>query len=160
MSAEDRRRRAPSTAETPHSKVKRRKMEKYTLIPIAYVRSSLRSCDEAPHQGRDSSVEAVIEIEPAFREALDGVAGHDRLQLICWLHLAERNILKIHPRHDPSNPMKGVFATRSPSRPNPLACYTVELIEWGSSFLRVRGIDAIDGTPVVDIKPHVHRLDD
>jgi L-fuculose-phosphate aldolase len=132
----------------------------YSLVPVGYVRSPFKEPEEAPRQGRDAGTEVVIEVEPAFVEALAGIEESARLQITCWLHLAARDRLRVHPRGDPETPLKGVFATRSPLRPNPIAVYTADLIEVRGNTLRVRGIDAVDGTPVVDIKPHARRLDD
>lgn len=130
------------------------------LLPIGYVRSKVKNRIMAPRQGRETGLEAVVEVLPEFSEALDGVADREMLQIICWFHEAERDILRVRPRRDPSLGLRGVFATRSPVRPNPLAVYAVQLLAVEGLVLRVKGLDAIDGTPVVDIRPHIHRLDD
>lgn len=135
-------------------------MDEFRVVPVGYVRSRIKNRDEAPRQGRDASIEARIEILPRYSEALRGMGELSQLILICWLHQADRSILVVHPRGDKSVPLTGVFGTRSPVRPNPLAVYTVELLNVEGNTLTVRGIDAIDGTPVLDVKPHVHRLDD
>ncbi len=134
--------------------------QRYWLTPIGHVRSSLRTREEAPRQGRDTNQEAWLDIRPAYRDALLGLASWPAIQVICWLHQADRDMLQVHPGRDPGAPLTGVFATRSPNRPNPLAVYTVVLREQSGLSLRVAGIDALDGTPVVDLRPHVHRLDD
>lgn len=134
--------------------------DEYQIVPVGYVRSRIKSRDQAPRQGRDSSVEARIEILPRFGDALRGAGESTRLMVICWLHQADRDTLLVHPRGDKSLPLTGVFGTRSPARPNPLAVYTVDLLAFEGNILMVGGIDAIDGTPVLDVKPHVHRLDD
>lgn len=134
--------------------------ELYSLVPVGRVRSTFVTTGEAPHQGRDEAAEAVIEVEPRYREALEGIERWERLQIVCWLHRADRTALRVHPRSNPDNPLTGVFSTRSPLRPNPLALYTADLLEVRGTALRVRGVDAIDGTPVVDIRPHIPRLDD
>jgi L-fuculose-phosphate aldolase len=105
-------------------------------------------------------LEADIEVGERYAAALDGIEERKRLLVICWLHLAGRDRLTIHPRGDVTQPEKGVFATRSPVRPNPVAVYTVELLGVEGRRLRVRGLDAVDGTPVIDIRPHISRLDD
>ena len=130
------------------------------LIPVGQVRSPFRSTAEAPRQGRESGSEAVIEVNPEFREGLKGIERWEHLLVICWLHQADRETLKVHPRGDAASTKAGVFATRSPARPNPVAVYTVELLEVRPDSLLVRGIDALDGTPVVDLRPHIPRLDD
>lgn len=131
-----------------------------TLLPVGRVVSSIRKPRDAPHQGRDVSAEVSIVVKPEYREALVGIEECRRLVILCWLHLADRKRLMVHPRGNPDNPLRGVFSTRSPLRPNPLAVYTAELLEVEGLTLRVRGVDAVDGTPVVDIRPHVPRLDD
>jgi tRNA-Thr(GGU) m(6)t(6)A37 methyltransferase TsaA len=132
------------------------------LRPVGVVHSALRDPAEAPRQGREAGIEAEIEVFPAFLPALQGIAERDRLLVVCWLHRARRDLLQVAARggEGPERPERGVFATRSPNRPNPLAVYPVELLEVRGSRLRVRGIDALDGTPVVDLKPYVERLDD
>jgi len=135
-------------------------MDSIKAAPIGYVRSHLIDRSQAPRQGRDAAVEAWIEILPAYREALQGIDRWPQLLIVCWMHLAKRDTRTVHPRGDPRAPLTGVFATRSPARPNPLAVYTVELLSCDGGKLHVRGIDAVEGTPVLDIKPHVHRLDD
>jgi len=129
-------------------------------VTIGYVCSTVKDRGHAPRQGRDTGFEVVLEILPEYAAAAEGVEGWDIIQVICWMHLASRDVLQVHPKGNPSSPLTGVFATRSPARPNPLAVYTAELISVENLRLKVRGIDAIDGTPVLDIKPHVHRLDD
>lgn len=132
----------------------------YHLVPIGYVRSTIANRDLAPRQGRDAGLEGRIELLPEYRDALKGLERWPQIQVVCWMHLARRELLQVLPRGDPSLPLTGVFATRSPARPNPLAVYTVDLLEMSGTTLTVRGIDAVDGTPVVDIRPHIHRLDD
>ena len=135
-------------------------MNKFHVFPVGYIRSGITSREEAPRQGRDSSVEARIEVLPQYVDAVDGITQWSRLLVTCWLHLADRDTLAVHPRGDTSAPLTGVFAARSPARPNPVAVYTVDLLSVEGNVLNVRGIDAVDGTPVLDIKPHIHRLDD
>ncbi|TNF49001.1 tRNA (N6-threonylcarbamoyladenosine(37)-N6)-methyltransferase TrmO [bacterium] len=128
--------------------------------PIGYIRSPVRDRLNAPRQGRDSGYEVMVEILPEYSAATEGIERWDTIQVICWMHLASRDVLQVHPKGNPSLPLTGVFATRSPARPNPLAVYTAELIGVENLTLKVSGIDAVNGTPVMDIKPHVHRLDD
>jgi len=124
----------------------------YTLRPIGFLRSTLRSLDDAPKQGSEGAPDAWIEIEPAVAQGLRGVAAGDELIVITWLHRADRDVLEVHPRGDPSVPLAGVFATRSPHRPNPLGLHRATVREIAGNRLRVGPIEAIDGTPVVDIK--------
>lgn len=103
---------------------------------------------------------ARIEILPSYRDAMEGIGQWSKLLVVCWMHLADRETLTVHPRGDIKAPITGVFGTRSPARPNPLAVYTVDLLAVNGEVLEVMGMDAVDGTPVLDIKPHIHRLDD
>jgi tRNA-Thr(GGU) m(6)t(6)A37 methyltransferase TsaA len=132
----------------------------YRLTPIGRIRSSVVDVAGSPRQGRDAGLEAWIEVLPGYADALDGLAGRRQILVICWLHLAPRDVLRGRPQGDPDRPLTGVFATCSSARPNPIAVYTVDLLKIRGTELHVRGIDAVDGTPVVDIKPHIERLDD
>jgi tRNA-Thr(GGU) m(6)t(6)A37 methyltransferase TsaA len=122
------------------------------LQPVGSIRSTLRSPDEAPRQGNEGAPDAWLEIDPRFARALSGIAAGDHLIVVTWLHQADRNLLEVHPRGDISNPLTGVFATRSPHRPNPLGLHRVTVREIDGTRLRVGPIEAIDGTPVVDMK--------
>jgi tRNA-Thr(GGU) m(6)t(6)A37 methyltransferase TsaA len=124
----------------------------YTLRPIGHLRSALRDVESAPRQGNEGGPDAWLEIEPALSTALRGIAAGDELIVITWLHRAKREVLEVHPRGDPAVPLAGVFATRSPHRPNPLGLHRVTVREIAGSRLRVGPIEAIDGTPVVDVK--------
>jgi tRNA-Thr(GGU) m(6)t(6)A37 methyltransferase TsaA len=124
----------------------------YSLGPIGVLRSTLRDLAEAPRQGFEGAPDAWLEIDPAFAPALRGVAEGDELVVVTWLHRADRDVLEVHPRGDPSVPLAGVFATRSPHRPNPLGLHRVTVKELAGTRLRVGPIEAIDGTPVVDVK--------
>lgn len=96
--------------------------------------------------------DAWIDIDPAYAPALHGIAVGDRLVLITWLHEAARDVLQVHPRGDRDRPMSGVFRTRSPARPNPLGLHTVQVLRVAGNRLEVGPLEAIDGTPVIDIK--------
>lgn len=125
-----------------------------SLRPIGVVRSRLTARAEAPLQGSEGAPEAWVEIDPAFADALAGVAEGDEVILLTWLHLSRRDVLKVHPRGDLAQPLAGVFATRSPDRPNPIGLHRVHVLETDAlSRLRVWPLEALDGTPVVDIKP-------
>lgn len=137
-----------------------RAMDKFSIKPVGYVRSDVRERALAPRQGRDASLRARIEILPPYRDALEGIGQWAKLLVVCWMHLADRHTLTAHPRGDATAPLTGVFATRSPARPNPLSVYTVDLIAVRGDVLEVMGMDAVDGTPVLDVRPHIHRLDD
>lgn len=125
----------------------------YRLKPIGVVRSTLKDRGAAPRQGVEGAPAASISLEPSFADALQGVAVGDELFVITWLHEARRDILKVHPRDDESRPLAGVFATRSSDRPNPLGLHRVTVLGIAGLELEVEPLEAIDGTPVVDIKP-------
>ncbi|HVU11065.1 MAG TPA: tRNA (N6-threonylcarbamoyladenosine(37)-N6)-methyltransferase TrmO [Phototrophicaceae bacterium] len=125
----------------------------YTLIPIGVIHSPLTSRKNAPRQGYEGAPEAWLEVDAQYVEALDRLAAGDAIIVITWLHQADRSVLKVHPRSEATNPLTGVFATRSPDRPNPLGLHRVTVLEISGTKLRIAPIEAIDGTPVVDIKP-------
>ena len=126
--------------------------EEFTLRPIGHIRSTLRALEEAPRQGSEGAPDAWLELDPTFARGLLGIAPGDDAIVVTWLHRADRSVLEVHPRGDLKNPLAGVFATRSPHRPNPLGLHRVTVREISGTRLRVGPIEAIDGTPVVDIK--------
>lgn len=111
-------------------------------------------------QGSEGAPDAWLEVNSFASQALDGLAAGDDIIIITWLHRARRDVLKVHPRSDHSRPLTGVFATRSPDRPNPLGLHRVTVRSITGNRLRIGPIEAIDGTPVVDIKPVLPRLPD
>ena len=123
------------------------------LRPVGVIRSALELRSDAPKQGPEGAPDAWLEVHGWAAAALEGVAVGDEIIVITWLHEADREILRVHPRSDPRNPLTGVFATRSPDRPNPLGLHPVTVRAIDGTRLRVGPIEAIDGTPVVDIKP-------
>lgn len=125
----------------------------YTISPIGYVRSTLTQLEDAPMQGDEGAPEAWVELTLEASPGLMGMKGGDELILLTWLHLAERDVLQVHPRGDLNRPLTGVFATRSPDRPNPIGLHRVYVLEVAEKKLRVAPLEAIDGTPIVDIKP-------
>jgi tRNA-Thr(GGU) m(6)t(6)A37 methyltransferase TsaA len=125
----------------------------YELEPIGVVRSTLTDREAAPRQGDEGAPDAWIEVNEQLVEALEGIEAGDDAVVITWLHEAERDVLKVHPRSDERRPLTGVFATRSPDRPNPLGLHQVTVLERAGGRLKVGPLEAIDGTPVVDIKP-------
>ncbi|HET9914723.1 MAG TPA: tRNA (N6-threonylcarbamoyladenosine(37)-N6)-methyltransferase TrmO [Anaerolineales bacterium] len=128
-------------------------MKSYTIEPIGVIRSSLTKLEDAPMQGDESAPEAWLEFMPQAAPGLMGIQVGDELILLTWLHLAQRDVLQVHPRGDLNRPLTGVFATRSPDRPNPIGLHRVSVLEVAGQKLRVRPLEAIDGTPIVDIKP-------
>ena len=125
----------------------------YTLEPIGFVRSELTRLEDAPMQGDEGAPEAWLELTPQVAPGLMGIETGDELLVLTWLHLAERDVLQVHPRGDLKRPLTGVFATRSPDRPNPVGLHRVAVLEVAGQKLRVAHLEAIDGTPIVDIKP-------
>jgi len=117
------------------------------------ISSELKARSEAPKQGREGAPDAWLEVYAFAAEGLHGLAVGDEIIVITWFHQADRDVLKVHPRSDPQKPLTGVFATRSPDRPNPLGLHPVSVRAIDGNRLRIGPIEAIDGTPVVDIKP-------
>jgi len=127
-------------------------METYDVRAIGVVRSSLRDLEDAPRQGDEGAPEAELVFEQEFGAALEGIEPGAVIELLTWLHRGNRDTLQTRPRGDATRPMTGVFATRSPDRPNPIGLHTVRVLEAGPLTLRVAGLEAIDGTPVIDVK--------
>lgn len=125
----------------------------YMIEPIGVVRSELHGLAAAPRQGDEGAPAAWLEITRAAAPGLAGITVGDELFVLTWLHHAQRDVLHVHPRNDRSRPWTGVFATRSPDRPNPLGLHRVVVLEVAGPRLRVTPLEAIDGTPVIDIKP-------
>jgi tRNA-Thr(GGU) m(6)t(6)A37 methyltransferase TsaA len=125
----------------------------YDVIPIGRVESPLTDKAAAPKQGREGAPEAWLVFEPAILDGLDGIAAGDEVILLTWLDRADRDVLRVHPRDDANNPMRGVFGTRSADRPNPIGLHPIQIVEIDGNRVRVRDLEALDGTPIVDVKP-------
>jgi tRNA-Thr(GGU) m(6)t(6)A37 methyltransferase TsaA len=123
------------------------------LTAIGTVESPLTDPADAPMQGDEGAPEAWLSFDGAVAEALDGIAAGDDLILLTWLDRADRSVLRVHPRDDLSRPLQGVFTTRSADRPNPIGIHRVTVLEVDGLRMRVAGLEAIDGTPIVDVKP-------
>ena len=123
------------------------------LKPIGVIRSTVKSRGDAPKQGSEGAPDAWIEVHAWAADALHLLAAGDQIVVITWFHQSKRDVLQVHPRSNPRNPLTGVFATRSPDRPNPLGLHPVRIRSIKGTRLRIGPIEAIDGTPVVDIKP-------
>ena len=121
--------------------------------PVGVIRSILKERSAAPKQGSEGAPDAWLELHEWAAEGLRGLAVGDEIIIITWFHRGRRDVLQVHPRSDPRNPLTGVFATRSPDRPNPLGLHPVVVRAIDGRRLRIGPIEAIDGTPVVDIKP-------
>lgn len=128
-------------------------MHGYILKPVGFVRSSLQSVCDAPRQGGEGAPDAVVQIDAAFAPGVRDIQIGDRLIVITWLHLAQRDVQQVHPRDDESRPLTGVFSTRSSHRPNPLGLHEVFVRRVDGLEVTVGPIEAVEGTPVVDIKP-------
>jgi tRNA (adenine37-N6)-methyltransferase len=132
------------------------KPNQINLKPIGIVRSEIK---EPTHQKRPELVSEII-IDKALTEALDDLDEFSHIIVLWWIHKSRRPApMKVHPRGNPENKLMGVFATRSPDRPNPIGKSTVQLLERRGNVLKVQGLDAIDGTPVLDIKPYIPGYD-
>jgi len=125
----------------------------YEILPIGYVVSKLTSLAEAPRQGNEGAPEAWLELLPHFQVSLRGIKVGAELIVITWLHHAARDVLEVHPRDNYAAPLTGVFATRSADRPNPIGLHPVQVLELSEHKLRVAPLEAVDGTPLLDIKP-------
>jgi tRNA-Thr(GGU) m(6)t(6)A37 methyltransferase TsaA len=123
------------------------------LTPIGVVESSLTNTAAAPKQGSEGAPDAWLSFEPSVLPALQDLRPGDRVIVLTWLHLADRHVLRVHPRDDVTNPMRGVFSTRSADRPNPIGLHEVEVVSIDGARVRVRPLEAVDGTLVVDVKP-------
>ena len=127
-------------------------MTAITLRPIGVVRSSLVDRTGAPRQPDEGAPSATMHFEPAVRDALDGLRAGDRIVVLTWLDRADRDVQRVHPRGLTDRPALGVFATRSPDRPNPIGVHEVEVTAVRDLEVDVRALEAIDGTPVLDVK--------
>ena len=132
----------------------------YMVEPIGVVGSKLTSRETAPLQGDEGAPEAWLELTARVAQGLVGIAPGDELIVLTWLHAARRDVLQVHPRGRLDAPLTGVFATRSPDRPNPVGLHRVAVLEVAGQRLKVAPLEAIDGTPIVDIKPVLGRSDE
>jgi tRNA-Thr(GGU) m(6)t(6)A37 methyltransferase TsaA len=123
------------------------------LRPIGVIRSTVKDRSKAAKQGSEGAPDVWLELKKFALPCLDGLVAGQEIIVVTWLHKARRNVLKVHPRSDPQRRLMGVFATRSPDRPNPLGLHQVTVRKISGRRLRVGPMEAIDGTPVVDIKP-------
>ena len=130
----------------------------FTVEPIGHVESPLADQSHAPKQGNEGAPEAWLVFRDQFVDGLRDLRAGDEVLVLSWLHRAERSILRVHPRDDRSAPMRGVFSTRSQDRPNPIGVHRVRIVEIASpTRFRVLDLEAIDGTPVIDVKPVLDR---
>jgi tRNA-Thr(GGU) m(6)t(6)A37 methyltransferase TsaA len=125
----------------------------FELRPIGVVESPLSDTALAPKQGDEGAPPAWIVVDPAYAPAMTDLQPGAPLIVLTWLHEASRDVLRVHPRGNPANAEEGVFSTRSPDRPNPIGMHVVEIVSVDGTRIQVRNLEAIDGTPVVDLKP-------
>lgn len=130
-------------------------MEEPRLRPIGVLHGDIRSRGEAPKNYSESDRRGTIEIFPEYLEGLDGIEAGQTIVVLFWLDRSERDTLKVYPRGDRSRGLRGVFATRSPMRPNPIAISELKVLAVDGNRLEVIGLDILDGTPVIDIKKQI-----
>lgn len=128
-------------------------MTDYVLRPIGRVESPLVDREAAPKQGDEGAPDCWLVFDPAVEEGLRDLAAGTEVILLTWLDRAGRDVLVVHPRGDQTRPETGVFSTRSPDRPNPIGLHRVEIAFHYGLRMRVRNLEALDGTPILDIKP-------
>lgn len=124
-----------------------------TLVPIGRIESRLTDPADAPKQGFEGGPDAWLVLDPRVLDGLDGLRPGDRLVVLTWLDQADRETLRVHPRDDRRNPLRGVFGTRSADRPNPVGLHEVEVLAIEGRRVKVSDLEAVDGTPVIDLKP-------
>jgi tRNA-Thr(GGU) m(6)t(6)A37 methyltransferase TsaA len=131
--------------------------QRYELQPIGWVESPLVDRAVAPKQGNEGSPDAWLAFDAQFREALRDLEVGAEVIVLTWLDRARRDVLVVHPRGDPDNPLQGVFTTRSPDRPNPIGLHRVRILAIQGTRFRVSDLEALDRTPIVDVKPVLDR---
>lgn len=132
----------------------------YAIEPIGMIRSELTNLADAPLQGDEEGYEPWLELTTQVAHGLVGIKVGDALVVLTWLHLAQRDVLQVHPRGRLEMALAGVFSTRSPDRPNPIGLHRVSVLQVDGQRLRVAPIEALDGTPIVDIKPVLTQIED
>jgi tRNA-Thr(GGU) m(6)t(6)A37 methyltransferase TsaA len=130
------------------------------LVAVGRVESPLTDLASAPLQGDEGAPEASIVFEPWALEALDGIRAGDDVLVLTWLDRADRDVLRVHPRDDLSRPEQGVFTTRSSDRPNPIGLHRVTVVAVDGPRLQVDRLEALDGTPIVDVKPVMRSVEE
>ena len=128
-------------------------MPRFEIRSIGHIESSLVDPRDAPRQADEGAPEAWLVFDEDVREAARSLSVGDEVLVLTWLHLADRDVLSVHPRGDTSRPQEGVFTTRSPHRPNPIGLHRAEIVGVDGLRVRVRHLEAVDGTPIVDVKP-------
>jgi len=135
-------------------------MTDFVVHPVGRVDSPLTDLDLAPRQGDEGAPDAWLDFDERYAESARDLRPGAEILLLTWLDRADREVQVVHPRGDLSRPEQGVFSTRSPHRPNPIGLHRVTVIEVDGLRLRVSGLEAIDGTPIVDVKPVLDAIAD
>ena len=130
---------------------------RFELIPVGWVQSPLTDRASAPRQGHEGAPEAWLVFEPWVLQGIEGIQAGDEVIVLTWLDRAHRDVLRVHPRDDVANPEQGVFNTRSPDRPNPIGLHRVKVVSIEGHRFRVRNLEALHATPIVDVKPVLRR---
>jgi tRNA-Thr(GGU) m(6)t(6)A37 methyltransferase TsaA len=130
------------------------------LVPIGTVASPLKDRAAAPKQADEGAPEAWLEFDARFADGLDGIEAGDEILVLTWLDRASRDVLRVHPRRDPARPETGVFNSRSPDRPNPIGLHRVTVLAVDGLRIRVSALEALDGTPILDVKPGLATIDE
>jgi len=133
-------------------------MEGYQVIPIGRVESSLTKRAQAPRQGDEGAPDAWLVFDPAFAEGIRDIAEGIEIIVLTWLDRADRQVLVTTPRDDPARPLTGVFSTRSPDRPNPIGLHRVQVVRAAGLRILVRPLEALDKTPILDVKPVLDKI--
>ena len=129
-------------------------------MAVGRVESPLGDRSSAPKQGDEGAPEATIVFEDGVADALTDIRPDSEVLVFTWLHHADRDVLRVHPRGDLANPEEGVFSTRSPDRPNPIGLHRVQVVAVDGLRMRVRDLEAVDGTPILDVKPVLGRVEE
>jgi tRNA-Thr(GGU) m(6)t(6)A37 methyltransferase TsaA len=132
--------------------------EPIVLTPVGRVVSTLTDPATAPPQADEGAPAAVVALDPAYWRAAADLGPGDRVVILTWLHVADRGVLAVHPRGEEDRPLTGVFSTRSPVRPNPIGLHEVTVVGVRPGRIDVDALEAIDGTPVLDLKPVLGRI--
>jgi len=131
---------------------------RYEVVPVGWVESTLTERAQAPRQGDEGAPAAWLAFEPRVAEALRDLRPGIEIIVLTWLDRADREVLVTRPRNDPRNPLTGVFSTRSPDRPNPVGLHRVQVIAVDGLRIQVAALEALDGTPVIDVKPVLDKM--
>lgn len=120
---------------------------------IGRIKSELKNIEDCPLQGTENAPDAEVLILPEFIEGIKDIIAGQEIMLLTWMHLADRSVIKCYPRNNYQSQLVGVFSTRSPSRPNPIGIHIVKVISVSDDSLKVAGLEGLDQTPIIDIKP-------